>query len=131
MRLTLDPIQKIRDCAMFIIDEHYNDMARTDPQRAPEHAAKREEARRVLAGGEPADWFVEAAKIENTTPKKLAELIDSKPNEVAERGNLRRKAVVSLRAATTEQEIEDIVTSVIGQHDHRAAMENAQHQLSK
>ncbi len=104
MKLTINPMKKLLEKAELRVNVRFH------PQGSDfAHDRKRAMSRAIVAGGEPAPEFVEAAEIEGLSALGLAELILSKPDAVMARENARRTAIVELRTATTNDELERIL----------------------
>lgn len=109
MRLSLDPMPALRERAEGAVNLHYDLIASRQAQRDAEHAAKREAARHVLRGEDAPAWFATAAEIEGMTAFDLAQAIDAKPDDVAERGLARRRVIMAVRQASTAAAIDSML----------------------
>ncbi len=104
MKITLNPLKRLLERAEQRVNLHFH------PQGVDfAHDRKRAMSRTIVAGGEPAPEFTEAAAIEGLDVLELAELILSKPDAVMVRENARRTAIVELRAAKSIDELEQIL----------------------
>ncbi len=112
MKLSLDPLPALRERAEGDINAHFNRLAYEAGQRDAEHAAKRAAARLALERHTVLDWFGEAAAIEGQEPADLARAILAKPDEAAERGNARRRAIVAVRTAESAAAVESILAGL-------------------
>jgi hypothetical protein len=112
MKLSLDPLPALRERAEEAINAHFNRLAYDAGQCDAEHAAKRTAARSALDHDLVPDWFNEAAAIEGQEPGAFARSILAKPDEAAERGNARRRAIVAVRAATTVATIDSVLAEL-------------------
>lgn len=75
------------------------------------HYNKRQTALAVLGGGEASPEFAEAARIEGMSVADYAALIASKPDEMMQAENRRRSIVVAIRAATSVEEVADLLAA--------------------
>jgi hypothetical protein len=75
------------------------------------HFTKRQMALEYIASGQAPDEFLEAAEIEGMHVNDYAALVASKPDEMMLAENKRRRLVVTIRAATTVEEITGILAA--------------------
>jgi hypothetical protein len=66
-------------------------------------------AQQVAAGQPVPAEFAEAAAIEGVNAQELAATILAKPDDVMQRANTRRKAVLAVRAAKTPAELDSVL----------------------
>jgi hypothetical protein len=110
MKISVDPMPKLRAEAERRINTFYSSI---DPL-ALEHHVKRTTALAVLRGEPVPEWFSRAAAIERMSVNSLAQLIVEKEDAIATRANARRAAINFVRRATTPDQLNEIVRSIVG-----------------
>ena len=114
MKLAIDPMVQVIKRAERRINFH---CAPTAQDLA--HDRKRQLAEQVAAGGEPSKAFAEAAEIEGMDTTGFAAMILAKQDVLMAAENLRRWLIVSVRAARTAGEVENILNDA-GVREHPA-----------
>lgn len=103
-----DAMPGLRERAEARINAHFDALAAGALHRDQEHARKRGVAERWPDVPVP-EWFEEAAAVEGMTVAELVQMILQKPDDLAVRGNDRRRAVVAVRAAATPAAVAEAV----------------------
>lgn len=106
MKIVLSPMPALRVSAVARINAHFNSMAQPHVDAA--HAAKRKAA---SAGVPYPDWFAQEAALRGITADALADLVTSKPDNVAARELERQRTLAKVDAAKTPAEL-DAITKV-------------------
>lgn len=105
MRLELDPMPPLRAAAEERVNAHFNRLVVDNIHRDFIHQNKRAIVR------DPSRWteLATEAELSGLTVDRLVEIIASKPDEVAERELQRRGLILSIRRATTPDEIDRLL----------------------
>lgn len=109
MKLTLNPMPPLRKAAEDQINQYFSNVAAATLHRDLAHAAKRQLAAAILAGANPTPEFVEEAGLRGVEPLELANTIASKTDLSAARELSRQKMLLSVEAATTPAELQEIL----------------------
>jgi len=107
MRVSIDPVPALRAAAEERANFHHAANGQTIA-----HDCKRRAAEQFMAGGDASKEFQDAAAIEGLTVVQFASLILSKPDEIMQNENKRRKMIVAIRKATTPQELQEALASL-------------------
>ncbi|SFM00792.1 hypothetical protein SAMN03159423_4883 [Bradyrhizobium sp. NFR13] len=103
--VTISPMADFRDEAIRQVNERYNQIARANLHRDHAHFIKRTLAAQIIEGGYVPAEFADEAALRNITPLDLANLINSKPNEAAQRELNRQRELLAIAAATTPADL--------------------------
>ena len=109
MKVTIRTLPLMQRLAEERVESHFSALALDVTGKQAEHAMKRRAAEHVRDGEDPPEWFVEAAKIEGISPVDLAALILSKPDTTAYNAIARRRAIVRVRQAKSQEDLERIL----------------------
>jgi hypothetical protein len=114
MKLTIDPMASMKSKAEELINRYFDTIAFNRAHRDQVHVLKKQEAIKVAAG-ESSKLLSEEALLLGSSESALAETILAKPDELAGRELVRRRAIVGVRKATSP----DNLTKVLGQFSLR------------
>lgn len=112
MKLFIDPMPALRAAAKTQVDAWFNGVASTNQHRDAIHPLKRAAAQKLLAGDTTvADLDAEAA-LRRTSPRDLAALIVSKPDELAARELHRQKAFAKIETIAAAADLEAFLKDI-------------------
>ena len=108
MKISLDPMTHLRYQAEAHIDGHFNTKSRMSSHKVQEYALKRQHAMHVVGGG-TSELLEAEAKLTNISSLELAHIILGKEDELVKDTLARRKAILTIRAAQSQEEIDAVL----------------------
>ncbi len=112
MKLALNPLAVIRSHAEEQVTAYFNMLARQSTHTDQEYSLKQKLAHDFLNGG--SDAFVDVARVDGRADQTefALEILD-KGNAVLQRALARRTAIMQIRAAATQADIDAIVRKIV------------------
>ncbi|MGL5166623.1 MAG: hypothetical protein ACRC9K_12120 [Afipia sp.] len=109
MKISMDPMAKLRAAAAERTNSHINAMAVSDAHRDMAHRRKREIARDICDGKAGNEAFSAEAQLRGVPVLDFARSIKDRPDIIDERELHRQRTLLAIDAAATPADIERIL----------------------